>query len=172
MSGSEQQCLGKKALRSVEGIFHRAVDPAYREFALSGSRLPGRYSRADQPTLYLSASPEGVEVAMRAHKGDRSQTLSLVSVRVRAENIFDLRDPSARAHAGINLEDATAPWQELVRNGQEPRSWKVRDQLEALGAQGLMDPSRKSPGLWHLVLFTWNRDHAPAVQLADERPPG
>lgn len=172
MSGSEQQCLGKKALRSVEGIFYRAVDPAYREFALSGSRFPGRYSRADQPTLYLSASPEGVEAAMLAHKDDRSQVLSVVSIRVRAKNIFDLRNPLARDSAGINLEDAVAPWQELVKNGQEPRSWKVRDQLEALGAQGLMDPSRKSRGLWHLVLFIWNRDHAPVVELADERPSG
>lgn len=52
----------------IEGVFYRAIDPAYRDFALSGSRTPGRYSRGDQPTLYLSSSPQGVEAAMQAHR--------------------------------------------------------------------------------------------------------
>jgi hypothetical protein len=32
----------------------------------------------------------------------------------------------------------------------------------------LIDPSRKAPGLWHLVLFSWNQDNAPQVHLVDE----
>lgn len=96
---------------TVHGTFFRAIDPAYRDFALAGSRSAGRYSRPEQPTLYLGSSPEGVEAAM-------------------------------------------------------PSSWRVRAQLEAVGASGLVDPSRKRPGLWHLVLFRWNEPGAPTVTLA------
>ncbi|WP_220034109.1 hypothetical protein [Curtobacterium sp. MCLR17_043] len=38
----------------------------------------------------------------------------------------------------------------------------MRDRLIDIGANGLIDPSRKSPGLWHLVLFRWSVADAPA----------
>nr|WP_319390081.1 RES domain-containing protein [uncultured Cohaesibacter sp.] len=151
----------------VEGTFYRAIDPAFRDYAIAGSRAAGRYSRFDQPTLYLSSSPEGVAAAMLAHKDHRSENLSLISVQVSANRILDLRDEAARTAAGIALDDATAPWQEILAEGGSPRSWKVRAQLEAIGAQGLIDPSRKEPRLWHLVLFAWNRDGAARVDLLD-----
>jgi pentose-5-phosphate-3-epimerase len=40
-------------------------------------------------------------------------------------------------------------------------AWKV---IEA-GANGLIDPSRKRPGLWHLVLFRWNEANGPKVRV-------
>ncbi|WP_368074223.1 hypothetical protein [Curtobacterium sp. SGAir0471] len=46
-----------------------------------------------------------------------------------------------------------------------PTSWLVRDRLVALGADGLIDPSRKRPGLWHLVLFRWNTADVPHGNL-------
>lgn len=149
-----------------EGIFYRAVDPAFRAHAIAGSINPGRYSRSDQPTLYLSSSPEGVKAAMVAHKENRNESLSLVSVHVSAHHIFDLRNEVARNAAGINLDDAIAPWQAEVAKGGTPRSWHVRAQLEAMGAQGLIDPSRKAPGLWHLVLFAWNQNGTAKVELS------
>ena len=151
----------------VDGVLYRAIDPAFREFAVAGSRTAGRYSRSDQPTLYLSSSPAGVAAAMIAHKKERSENLSLVSVQVSANRIVDLRDEAARTAAGIALEDATASWQDVVAEGGSPRSWKVRAQLEAIGAEGLIDPSRKEPGLWHLVLFAWNRDGSASIDLLD-----
>ncbi|WP_431190959.1 RES family NAD+ phosphorylase [Kosakonia cowanii] len=144
-------------LTTIEGIFYRAIDPAYRELALAGSRNPGRYSSAEQPTLYLSSSPEGVEAAMQAHKSNRSADLEIIRLRVHAVRVFDLRNADALSAAGIDLRDAVAPWQEIVAAGGTPSSWRVRQQLETLGAAGLIDPSRKAPGLWHLVLFSWNR---------------
>ncbi|PZF58148.1 hypothetical protein DEJ23_04395 [Curtobacterium sp. MCSS17_008] len=60
-----------------------------------------------------------------------------------------------------------APWQQVVADGGVPTSWLVRDRLVALSAGGLIDPSRKRPGLWHLVLFRWNTDGAPDVQVRD-----
>lgn len=52
----------------VSGVFYRAVDPRFLDSALTGSRVPGRYSSAEEPTLYLSSSPEGVQAAMIAHR--------------------------------------------------------------------------------------------------------
>lgn len=144
-------------LTTIEGIFYRAIDPAYRDLALAGSRNPGRYSSAEQPTLYLSSSPEGVDAAMKAHKANRSAELEIIQLRVHAARIFDLRNAAALSAAGIDLADAVAPWQESVASGGAPSSWHVRQRLESLGAAGLIDPSRKAPGLWHLVLFSWNK---------------
>ena len=70
-----------------------------------------------------------------------------------------------RDRAGIQLSDALAPWQAIADAGGTPPSWVVRDRLIEIGANGLIDPSRKSPGLWHLVLFRWNVDGAPTVRV-------
>lgn len=150
---------------AIRGTFFRAVDPRFREFAIAGSRSVGRYSRADEPTLYLSASVEGVEAAMVAHRDVRAETLEIVAIDVDAARIVDLRDPGTLDSIGIDLQDAVAPWQDIAAAGGTPGSWQVRDRLLEIGADGLIDPSRKSPGLWHLVLFRWNEDDAPAVVI-------
>lgn len=149
----------------VRGTFHRAVDPLHREHAIAGSRSAGRYSRPDEPTLYLSASVDGVEAAMVAHRDARSSSLEILELEVEATRIVDLRDASALATLGIDLEDAVAPWQDVVAAGGTPRSWTVRDRLVEAGADGLVDPSRTRPGLWHLVLFRWNEPEAPTVRV-------
>jgi RES domain-containing protein len=151
----------------VEGTFYRAVDARFRAEALAGSRLAGRYSSPDQPTLYLSATPEGVAAAMIAHGAARAANPELVAVAVKATRIFDLRDTEARRAAELRLEDATAPWQARVAAGEKPSSWLVRDKIEASGGAGLIDPSRKVPGLWHLVLFAWNVPGAPRVTIVE-----
>ncbi len=153
--------------RSVRGSFFRAVDPRFREHALDGSRAAGRYSRADEPTLYLSSTVDGVEAAMIAHADARPASLEIVTVSVEASGIVDLRNPSATAALGVDPADAAAPWQDVVAAGGEPPSWCVRDRLAAAGANGLIDPSRRRPGLWHLVLFRWNEPGAPVVLLVD-----
>lgn len=153
---------------TVTGRFYRAIDPAYRDQALAGSRLAGRYSAADQPTLYLSSSPEGVEAAMAAHDGARGE-LAIVRFDVHATGIVDLRDAAARHAAGVAIADAVAPWQDTVAAGSPPPSWQVRRRLDEVGAQGLIDPSRTRPGLWHLVLFTWNVPRGARVSPAGAR---
>ncbi len=63
---------GDGGLLHVRGTFHRAIDPTHRDSALAGSRSAGRYSRPDEPTLYLSSSRGGVAAAMIAHADHRS----------------------------------------------------------------------------------------------------
>ena len=154
---------------TVRGTLYRAVDPEYREFALSGSRAAGRYSPPETPTMYLSSSREGVAAAMIAHTGDRARALEVLAFEVVASNVVDLRDQDRLAAFGITAEDAAAPWQEDVAAGRTPSSWLVRNALLELGAHGLIDPSRKRPGLWHLTLFAWNRDGTPSVRAQTEK---
>lgn len=168
MAGAPQITRLDDLTARVVGRCFRAVDPAHRGAALAGSRAPGRYSRAGVPTLYLSSSPDGVAAAMIAHTDTRSPTLEIVQVDVDAHGIVDLRDRSALERVGIDPDGAAAPWQETVTAGGEPPSWRVRDRLVELGAQGLIDPSRKRPGLWHLTLFAWNAPDAPRVTLLDD----
>ena len=149
---------------ALRGNFFRAIDPLFRKHAIAGSRAAGRFSRPDQPTLYMSSSVEGVETAMIAHASSRTVALEIIELEVEAGNIADLRNPSLLARIGIEASDATAPWQDVVAAGGTPRSWTVRDQLVAAGANGLIDPSRKRPGLWHLVLFNWNNGAGPVVR--------
>lgn len=150
---------------TLRGIFYRAIDPQFHSYAISGSRSAGRYSRQNEPTLYLSSSVDGVEAAMIAHKDARSSALEILNIEVEANRIVDLRKVSALAAVGIDPADAVAPWQEEAQSGGSPRSWAVRDRLIELGANGLIDPSRKCPGLWHLVLFRWNEFDTPAVRV-------
>lgn len=149
----------------VRGTFYRAIDPRFREDAIAGSRSAGRYSRPGEPTLYLSASIDGVEAAMIAHRDARPASLEILELAVEASAIVDLRDAAALAELGIDLADAVAPWQDTAASGGTPPSWAVRDRLVEAGANGLIDPSRKRPGLWHLVLFRWNEPGAPAARV-------
>lgn len=151
----------------IEGTFFRAIDPRFREHALAGSRTAGRYSRADEPTLYLSSSVDGVEAAMIAHSDARSASLEIIEIAVEATGIVDLRDAAALSALDIDPGDASAPWQDTVASGGCPPSWSVRDRLIGAGAHGLIDPSRKRPGLWHLVLFHWNEPEAPGVRVLE-----
>lgn len=153
---------------AVRGTFYRAIDPNFREFAIAGSRSAGRYSRAHEPTLYLSSSVDGVEAAMVAHKDARSAALEIIEIEVEAFGIVDLRDANAVEAARIDIAHAVAPWQDIAAAGGTSSSWTVRDRLLDAGANGLIDPSRKSPGLWHLVLFRWNEADAPTVQLGGQ----
>jgi len=155
----------------INGLFYRSIGADHVERALSGSVRPGRYSRADQPSLYLSVSRDGVEAAMIAHKDAASPERIVVPVRVVADCIFDLRDERACAEAGIDRGLAFADWQDIVRAGGEAPSWAVANAVRALGANGLIDPSRKAPGLWHLVLFSWNVPGGAEVELADAPSP-
>ena len=149
----------------VEGRFYRSVDARFPAAALDGSRAPGRYSSAEERALYLSASPEGVDAAMLAHHRPDGPVRTVVSLQVEADRLFDLRDAERCAAVGVCLADATGPWQDIVAAGGAPPSWQVARRLREIGAHGLIDPSRKAPGLWHLVLFGWNREGWPTITV-------
>lgn len=149
-------------LATVSGKFFRAVAPTFEQTALAGSSRAGRYSRPDQPTLYLSSSKAGVGAAMIAHS-ERGEHRHILAFDVKAADVFDLRAPHALEEVRRKAGDPLGDWQGVVARGGEPASWRVRDWIESTGAKGLIDPSRKEPGLWHLVLFSWNVAGSPTV---------
>ena len=132
---------------------------------LDGSVRVGRYSRIDQPTLYMSASPEGVTASMLKYRTGQTEPQMLAAVAVRDALVVDLRDIERCRAADIEPDDAAADWEAISATGGTPPSWRVRRRTVELGASGLIDPSRKAPGLWHLALFRWNAPGAPFVEL-------
>lgn len=156
-------------LTDISGTFYKAVDARFADAVLKGSHAAGRYSSREEPTLYLSSSVDGVDAAMIKHAARAAQQQVLLEFAVDAHRIADLRDVSAMARLGIDPQDAFGDWQTALAAGQTPASWRVRRHLEACGAQGLIDPSRQRPGLWHLTLFAWNREGAPTVTVTDRR---
>ena len=100
---------------------------------------------------------------MISHQHNRATRIIVVTVRVHATRIADLRDSVSMDRMGVDPTLASQPWQESFEEGKTPLSWKVREMLEARGALGLIDPSRKVPGLWHLTLFTWNCPGCPTA---------
>lgn len=149
---------------SVAGRFYRAVSPAFAARALDGSRTDGRYAPEGTPTLYLSSSRAGVAAALTRYAQDGAPAQQVLAFDVAARRIADLRDGRAMSRLGVDPTLAAQDWQEARRRGEQPASWLVRERLEAAGAVGLIDPSRKRPGLWHLTLFAWNRPGAPTVR--------
>lgn len=153
----------------LTGLCWRAVPTGGEQVALRGSIHSGRYNRPGQPTLYMSASPEGVAAAM-ARYGEAERTL--VPLRVAAERLIDLRCAAASDILGIDVARAREDWLFATERGMEAPSWAVSDQARAIGADGLIDRSRHAPGEWHLVLFRWNEGLGPMVttERADRAP--
>ncbi|WP_428970441.1 RES family NAD+ phosphorylase [Sphingomonas sp. Xoc002] len=162
MSLSEPEVRAVGSLSTVRGRFFRAVVPGFEQTALSGSVRAGRYSRPHQPTLYLSSSEAGVTAAMVAHAG-LTEDRHVLQFEVNAADIFDLRASRALDEVRRKAGDPLSGWQEIAERGGEPASWHARDWIESIGAKGLIAPSRKAPGLWHLVLFSWNVAGSPTV---------
>lgn len=126
-------------------------------------------------TLYMSSSVDGVEAAMIAHQNARSAALEIIEIDVEACRIVDLR--TRWRSSGIDLDHAVAAWQDIAAAGGTPSSWTVRDRVLNAGANGLIDPSRKSPGLWYCFAGTmptlrpsdWANTRRPPQASAERR---
>jgi hypothetical protein len=79
----------------MRGTFPRAINAVHREYALSGSRSAGRYSRPHEPTLHLNSSVDRVIAVMIAHTAARSYAPEIIELDVEAFEIFDPYDPAA-----------------------------------------------------------------------------
>jgi hypothetical protein len=66
---------------------------------------------------------------------------------------------------------ASQPWRKLLAEGGTPACWRAADQLRQQGHVGVIDPSRRRPGLWHVTLFRWNEPGAPPVESVGLRVP-
>jgi RES domain-containing protein len=149
-------------LTEVSGTFVKIVwadDPDIHLTRGAPDRPPARFNRLGQDALYLSPDVESARVAIGqdVKEGDRPRVL--LTFDVPRCTLFDLRAPEAADIYAL----ASQPWRKLLAAGGEPSSWTAADRLRTDGYLGLIDPSRRRPGLWHIALFQWNEPDAPSV---------
>ncbi len=149
-------------LTEVSGIFVKIVWADEPDVFLkrgSPDRPPARFNRRGQDALYLSPDIESARVAIGqdVKEGDRPRVV--LTFEVERCTLFDLRNPEAADIYAI----ASQPWRALLAAEGTPPSWHAADRLRENGHIGLIDPSRRRPGLWHIALFRWNGPDAPSV---------
>ncbi|WP_282611291.1 RES family NAD+ phosphorylase [Pelagibius sp. Alg239-R121] len=130
-------------------------------------RPPARFNRKGQDALYLSPNEESARVAIGQYVVEGGPPRGLFTFEVDYCKLFDLRNPQA---APV-YEDARQPWQCELEAERIPRSWGAADELRNAGHLGLIDPSRRRPGLWHITLFRWNEPGAPSVRMVGNPRP-
>ena len=150
-------------LTEVSGEFVRIVwadDPDVHLMRGSPDRPPARFNRLGQDALYLSPDLESARVAIGqdVREGDRPR--AVLTFQVQKCVLYDLRSPAASEIYAL----ACQPWRKRVAAGDSAPSWRAADDLRGLGHLGLIDPSRRRPGLWHITLFRWNEPGAPDVR--------
>ncbi|WP_428526984.1 RES family NAD+ phosphorylase [Roseibium sp.] len=131
------------------------------------SRPPARFNRPGQDALYLSPDETSARVAIGQYITCDNRDRVLISLEVSACRLLDLRDVE---HSELYAL-ARQPWLAPLKSGLEPPSWIAADLIRAMGYHGLIDPSRRRPGLWHITLFRWNTPDAPNVRTNGEEQP-
>lgn len=158
-----------------EGKLYRALNPVFAREPLSGRGAElygGRFNPRGVAALYLSLS---VSTALReANQVGNLQPTTLVSYDGEIEAIFDGRDETALADAGLDTVALADPtWRDQMKAIGEARAQTFARQLIAQGYNGLLVPSF-APGATdddlNLVLWRWG-DHAPSrlVLIDDEK---
>ena len=157
-------------LTEISGRFVKIVwahDPEVHLERGNANRPPARFNRMGEDALYLSPDAESARVAIGqdVRAGDRPRIL--LTFEVERCRLIDLRAPEASEL----YELARQPWRKLLSAGGVPSSWSAADQVRLRGAVGLIDPSRRRSGLWHITLFRWNEQGAPNVhQIGPAKP--
>ena len=157
-------------LTEIGGYFCKIAVAADADLTLARGRVDrpaARFNRRGQDALYLSPDEISARVAIGEYVRAGDPARLLLTFEVERCRLFDLRHPDAAAV----YEDARQPWRSAMQRGEEPRSWLAADLVRRSGAVGLIDPSRRRPGLWHVTLFRWNDSDAPRVRIIGEPKP-
>lgn len=162
--------IPEDALREIGGSFVRIdfAEAAARALTRGAPDRPAaRFNRQGEDALYLSPDAETAWLGIRSTAAAVGRQRVVLRLRVGRARVLDLRHPSA---AAIYAE-ACQPWRSALADGREPASWKAADAVRRAGLDGLIDPSRQTPGRWALTLFRWNAPDAPRVRQAGRPEP-
>ena len=157
-------------LTEVSGAFVKIVwadDPDIHLTRGAADRPPARFNRRGQDALYLSPDIESARVAIGQDVKADDPPRVVLTFEVQRCALLDLRNPEA----SDIYELARQPWRKRLAAGGTPTSWRASDRLRKDGHVGLIDPSRRRPGLWHIALFRWNEPNAPGVLRRDGAQP-
>lgn len=149
-------------LTEISGVFVKIAYANDADVALARGlpyRPPARFNRQGQDALYLSPDEISARVAIGEYVRADDPPRVLLRYEVQSCTLFDLRHPNASDVYSL----ARQPWQQALARNEEPLSWQAADHIRDSGHVGLIDPSRRRPGLWHITLFRWNEPGAPRV---------
>ncbi len=157
-------------LTRVEGIFVKiAFADKADVFLLRGdpNRPAARFNKKGQDALYLSPDEASARVAMGQYVKPLDPARVLIRYRIEPCWLFDLRHNDTASLYAL----ARQSWLPSFARGEAPASWQAADIVRQSGHVGLIDPSRRKPGLWHITLMRWNEPGAPHVQqLGNPQP--
>jgi len=157
-------------LRRVEGRFFRSVPATRLDKVLDppDPQSAGRYHRPGELVLYTSAAFESAVAAVSGYMRKDQLPRVVVPLRISEAFVLDQHDEEACRAFGIERDLSNEPWQTALAEGREPASWRNVDIARAIGADGIIDRSRKMPGAWHLNLFYWNESGGPSVEICGD----
>lgn len=159
-------------IKSVVGRFWRATFLGQEDHLLSPAQAPrGRWHHSNQRTLYLSGTPDGCRIAVKAYLKPDDGPRGIFPIDVTNARVLDLRDPLTRKACETTLEEMHVLWAELHANSQSSPTWDVSDTARKLGVDGLLTPSRSRPDLTHLTLFSWNQVCTAQLSIAGKPEP-
>jgi len=125
-------------------------------------RPAARFNRPGQDALYLSPDELSARVAIGQYVTASNRDRLLLPVELGACRLLDLRSGTHQDLYAL----ARQPWIAALEAGDTPASWQAADAVRDRGYDGLIDPSRRRPGLWHITLFRWNEPGAPDVRIS------
>ena len=130
-------------------------------------RPAARFNRPGQDALYLSPDEKSARVAIGQYVTADDPPRVLVRYQVEASRLCDLRLEAAADIYAL----ARQKWLPDVADSKEAASWIAADRIRQAGLSGLIDPSRRQPGLWHITLFRWNEKDGPCIQQIGDPSP-
>lgn len=162
----------KAHIKTVVGRFWRATFLGQEDKLLTPAQAPrGRWHHSKQNALYLSGTPDGCRIAVKAYLQPNDPPRGIFPVEVSDARVLDLRDPATRDACSTSLADMHAFWADLHAFGHPSPTWDVSDKARASGVDGLLTPSRSRPDLTHLTLFRWNESEAAQLSITGNPEP-
>ena len=160
-------------LRRLDGLFFRAVTIDRMEHVLAppSPASAGRYHRPGQPALYMSPTAEWATIAVSGYLREDGRPRVVIPLHVENAFVIDQHDEQACISLGVDRDVSNVSWRPALAAGTEPASWRNADRARTIGADGLIDRSRKISGGWHVTLFRWNVLGGPTVQVCGEPLP-
>jgi RES domain-containing protein len=134
-------------------------------------RHGGRFNRPGLACLYTSASPETAWLEAQQAFAFKAQPLTLCAYEVDCADVLNLTDDTVRSAVGVSLSDLACAWEDLASLGKEPPSWRIADQLMALGVAAMVVPSFAShagASDINVVFWTWSRRKPHRVRIIDD----
>lgn len=156
------------------GRVYRGHNPRWSYDPESGEgakRHGGRFNRPGVACLYTSASPETAWLEAQQAFAFKAQPLMLCAYEVDCADVLDLSDNTVRESIGIRFEELACAWEDMVNLGREPPSWRIADQLLALGAAAVVTPSFVShagASDINVVFWTWSRRKPYRLEVIDD----